>query len=295
MLEKILVPLDGSELSQLALPYPETLSEGLGSEIILLHVCKSGDAQYFHMDQLYLERISEIITAHLRQGAKVESVVLSGNPAEEIINYAEENNIGLLTMATHGRSGIKRWVLGSIADKVVRETTKAVLLIRVKGVNPAVPAERMLNKVVVPLDGSDVSEVVLPYIEEVASKLKARVALLQVVVPTHYTTEAGPARVQYSEKEINHLKAKARDYLEKAAARLKSKGVAITFEVAVGEASEEIVKFADRTNADLVAMATHGWSGFNRLFLGSVADHVLHTGKRPLLIVKPLQATTKTQ
>jgi len=289
MYEKILVPLDGSALSELALPYPEELGQKLGSAILLLHVCKPGDAQYFHMDQLYLERILETTRMRMGERAKVESVVLSGNPAEQIIDYAEENNIGLLTMATHGRSGIKRWVLGSIADKVVRETTKPVLLIRVKGVSPAEPAERMLNKVVVPLDGSDVSEAVLPHIEEIAPKLKAQVALLQVVAPTHYTTTEGSlARVQYSEKEINQLKAKARDYLEKAGAGLKSKGVAITFEVAVGKAAEEIVNFANRTNADLVAMATHGWSGFNRLFLGSVADRVLHTGNTPLLLVKPL-------
>jgi nucleotide-binding universal stress UspA family protein len=151
-----------------------------------------------------------------------------------------------------------------------------------------------LNKIVVPLDGSDVSEAVLPYIEEAAPKLKAQVALLQVVEPTHYAIQGSVARVQYTEKEINQLKAKARDYLEKAGAGLKSKGVAITFEVAVGKAAEEIVNFASKTNADLVAMATHGWSGFSRLFLGSVADRVLHTGNTPLLLVKP-PSTPSTQ
>lgn len=295
MYEKILVPLDGSELSELALPYSEDLSEKLGSEIILLHVCEPPGSRCFHIHHLYMERMSEITKEHLEGKTKVEPIVLSGNVAEEIIDYAEENNISLITMATHGRSGMKRWMLGSIADKVARETTKPVLLIRAKGVHPAVREKEILNNLVIPLDGSKESEAILPYIEELAPRLKAEVTLLQVIVPTHYTIEPPPTQVMYSKEEIEQLKAKTRDYLEKAGSGLEGKGVHVRFEVAVGKEAEEIIKFADRTNADLVAMSTHGVSGFSQLFLGSVADRVLHIGNTPLLLVKPLGAVVETQ
>lgn len=305
MYEKILVPLDGSELSEIALPYAEDLSEKLGSEIILLHVCEPPGSECFHIHQLYIERLSEITKEHLEGRTKVEPLVLPGNPAEEIIDYAEGNNIGLITMATHGRSGVKRWMLGSIVNKVVRETTKPILLIRAKGVRPPIPEKRMLNKLLVPLDGSKASKVILPYIEELTSKLKPEVTLLQVIASAHYDVPMGEtvAAVPYSEKEIEELKAATRAYLEKAGSGLKNKRVTVRLEVAVGTGAEvtvgtaakEIVEFADKINADLIAMSTHGSSGFSRLFFGSVADRVLHTGNTPLLLVKPLEAAMETQ
>ncbi len=278
MYKKILVPLDISELSMVALPYAEQMAGRLGSEIILLSVSESAEAQDYHKHQMHVETIINT-TKHnaeryleKREGKeiKVESVILVGHPAEEIVDYADKEDIDLIVMATHGRSGIGRWTLGSVVDKVMRATKRPVALIRAKGARPDVREKGILNKALVPLDGSKEGEAVIPYIEELASGLKAEVLLLQV----------GPS------------KADTEDYLEKVSDRLKSKGITTRFEVRVGDAAGEIIKLADELNADLVAMSTHGRSGIGRWALGSVAERVLNAGNTPLLLVRAPGAST---
>jgi Universal stress protein UspA and related nucleotide-binding proteins len=177
---------------------------------------------------------------------------------------------------------------------VIRGTNKPVLLIRA---GTPLPAREIgiLNKLLVPLDGSKESAVIVPYVEELISKViaepKPEVTLLQVIAATHYIA-AGEAvtNVPYTKAEIEQLKAETKSYLEKAGSELKGKGVSTKFEVAVGNAAEEIISFADKINANLTAMSTHGHSGFSHLSLGSVADRVLRHGNTPLLLVRPAGA-----
>ena len=300
MYEKILVPLDGSELAEVALPYAEELAGRLGSEITLVFVLTPGSESvpdpYRRLHQYYIEKMVE----NTKEGAeryvkkpqgkaiKVEPRILVGNPAEEIVEYASKEDIGLIVMATHGRSGISRWALGSVANKVVRATERPVGLIRAKGARPDVRQKGILNKALVPLDGSKEGEAVIPYIEELASRLKAEVVLLQVLSTSyHVITAEGYGYVIYTDQQMESDKAFARDYLEKVGARLKRKGVIVKSEVRLGIAAEEIIKLADEMYADVVAMSTHGRSGVGRWVFGSVADRVLHEGNTPLLLVRP--------
>ncbi len=292
MYKKILVPLDGSDFSEVALPYAEELSERFGSELILLHVCPPELGIFSHKQDVYIEHMARVVKEQLRGEGKVETIFLVGEPNKEIISCAKREDISLIAMATHGQAGMKRWVLGSTADKVIRETSKPVLLIRA-GAPLAMPGKGMLNKVLVPLDGSKLGEAILPYIEELMSEAttesKPEVTLFQVIAATHYVA-AGTEVVKtipYTEAEIAQLKTKAEAYMEEAGSGLKSKKVTVKCEVAIGNAAEEIINLADESNANLTAMSTHGRSGFNRLFLGSVADRVLHHGDTPLLLVKP--------
>jgi nucleotide-binding universal stress UspA family protein len=228
----------------------------------------------------------------------VESTII-GSPgllthaAEEIVDYAEKENVSLIIMATHGRTGIKRWALGSTADKVVRSAKCPVWLVRA---NVDVPRKVKLGKLLVPLDGSKQSETVLAHIESLASKLKAKVTLLHVVVPPYhvypvaelagYYSGGGIVKVPYSEKELKPLKAGAREYLQKVSSKLTGQGITTNYKVRVGHAGEEIIKTADEMGADVVAMSTHGESGFSRWEHGSIADKVLHAGNTPLLLVR---------
>ena len=177
MYERILVPLDGSELAQIALPYAEKLAWALGSQIILIYVSESDEDKYQHMHQFYLRQMIETAKRdgeayQDRQGLgtiRVDSAILVGDPAEEIVEYAGKQDSGLIVMSTHGRSGIKRWAMGSIADKVLRATKQPISLIRAKGARPDTLGERtLLSKILVALDGSKESEAVIPYIEELA-------------------------------------------------------------------------------------------------------------------------------
>jgi len=292
MYEKILVPLNGSEITEVALPYAEELAGRLGSEVTLIYVGElAQDQQYHRMHQFYVQGIVELtkrgIERYIEKASgraiKVESKILAGDPAEEIVNYADKEDVGLIVMATHSRPVITRWALGSVAEKVARATKQPLVLIRARGARPDVREKNILKKVLVTLDGSKESEAVIPYIEELASKLKAEVILLQVLTPEYPTYNISQL------KQLEQARTSAKDYIEKMEAQLKQKGIAVRSELRerlTGGAAEEIIKLADEMNADVVAMSTHGRSGVSRWAFGSVADKVLHAGNTPLLLVR---------
>ncbi len=150
----------------------------------------------------------------------------------------------------------------------------------------------MEEKILVPLDGSEIGEAALPYVEQLVLKLlpevKVAVTLLQVVSSLTYYVVAGEAsmRVPYTEKEMEQIKKKAMDYLEETAEGLRSKGTTVEARVVVGNAAEEIIRVADEINADMIAMSTHGRSGLGRWAFGSITDKVLRAGNKPVLVVR---------
>ena len=150
----------------------------------------------------------------------------------------------------------------------------------------------MYERILVPLDGSEVGEAALPHVKKLISRLapevKVEVTLLQVVSDlTHYVVAGeASAAVPYTDKEIEQIKNKVMKYLQKAAEGLKSTGMIVKTIVEVGSAAEGITKTADKISADLIAMSTHGRSGITRWAFGSVTDRVLREGNRPVLTVR---------
>ncbi|MFC2011424.1 universal stress protein [Chloroflexota bacterium] len=154
----------------------------------------------------------------------------------------------------------------------------------------------MVKKIVIPLDGSKVGEAALSYVEKLVANFlpetKVEVTLLQVVPSLpHYMAAGGEDMtnlpIVYTEKEIEQFKEDAAGYLNKVGEALRSKGAIVSIMVGIGQAAEEIIKATDEINADLVAMSTHGRSGFSRWAFGSVTDRVLRGGSRPVLVVRP--------
>jgi nucleotide-binding universal stress UspA family protein len=309
MYKRILVPLDGSELAELALPYAEELAEKLDSEVILLNVRSSGEDPDNPELRTYLSKTVAIVEQNMKksgdaapgQKLKVTSAIIgpSGfltHAAEDITDYAEKEKISLIIMATHGRTGIKRWALGSTADKVVRAAKCPILLART---HIKVPRKIKLDKLLVTLDGSRLSETVLPHIESLAAKLKSQVILLHVVVPPYhiypvaetagYYSGSAIIRVPYSDKELKPLKEGAREYLRTISDKLTQMGISTSYKMRVGAAAEEIIELADELGVSLVAMSTCGESGFTRWEHGSVATKVLHAGNKPLLLIRERQ------
>ncbi len=297
MFKRILVPLDGSELSELALPYAEELAGTFNSEVELVYVCEPGENEYRHMYHLYVEQMAEQVRSHIkayhtgekRPTAIVKPVVLDGDPAAEIIDYAEKNDISLIVIVSHGRSGVMLWVMGSIATRVIQGTSKPVLFIRASIPGLKVGKGEIFSKILVPLDGSEAGEVTLPYIKEFTSKLKPKVTLLQVVEPGQYVhTVGGLNYVLFSEQRVEAMKAETKQYLEEVKKRLEDTEATIRSEVKTGNAAQEIIKLAGETNTRLVAISTHGRSGVRRWVSGSVAHKVLQAGHTPLLLVRVL-------
>jgi nucleotide-binding universal stress UspA family protein len=149
----------------------------------------------------------------------------------------------------------------------------------------------MLERILVPLDGSELAESVLPYVEELVSKLapelKVEVTLFQVLPPTYYVVagEAG-APVPYTGIEMEQLKNKAMGYLDKVGESLEGKGAIVECKVGIGKAAEEIIRATDEMSAGLVVMFTHGRSGLSQWAFGSVTAKVLRGGHRPVLLVR---------
>jgi nucleotide-binding universal stress UspA family protein len=309
MLKRILVPLDTSELAEIALPYAEEMAVKLRSEVTLLHVRTSADGPDKPEHQAYISRMTAQTEQNIKKApdlppgekVKVDSAVIGPphiitHPAEQIVDYADEKNYSLIVMATHGRTGIRRWALGDTADKVARAARCPVLLIRAAaGKHEVVHIEKIL----VPLDGSRPAEAVIPYIESLASKLKIEIVLYSVVEllfhlypyseQAGYYGTSGVIKVPYNEKEMQPAKEVAEKYIKAVNDKLKEAGVSTSYTLSIGSPADEIIRLEKEMHPDLVLMSTHGHSGFGRFDHGSIADKVLHAGSTPLLLVRPRQ------
>jgi nucleotide-binding universal stress UspA family protein len=289
MWKRILVPLDGSTLAELAIPYAEEVAAAFDSEIVLLNVSEPGENQYRHMHQLYLEEIAKQVREHIkgRRPDMVRVVVLPGEPAKQIINYAWRRKIGLIIMTSHGRSGITQWATGSVANKVLNATRVPVSLIKVVKPPQRVPGKPLLNKILLPLDGSKAGEAALPYIRELINRLESEVTLLGVVLAgQHVRTVGGLDFILYPEQYLEVVKTEAMEYLDKVYHRLSGGKAAVKVELKVGDVAREIIKFAEEMNFSLIAISAHGHSGIERWVFGGIAHKVLQASNTSVLLVR---------
>ena len=278
MFEKIVVPLDGSKLAEVALPYAEELGVKMGSDIVLLTINESEDSKELQNYCIYITKIKEATKGYAKKyienesGEAIEVVIANqtGDPAKGIIDYTLTLNFPLIIMASHGRSGMSRWAVGSVADKVVRSSSlQPVMLIRAKDSRSDIRDKRLLRKALVPLDGSFESEAVIPYISNIAFKIQMELILLQVLPKT------------------NQVEADAESYLASIRGKIQDiVDVNVNYKVCAGPVAETIIDLADELTVDLVAMSTHGMNRNNPLSLGSVAQKVFLGGNTPLLLIK---------
>ena len=289
MYKRILVTLDGSELAELALPYAECLAKTFGSDIILLSIIESTDSEYQHMYQLYVEKMAALVKHNIESNptATVEPVILSGKPAKEIIDYAEQNDVRLIIIASHGHTGIKSWAMGSVANNVLERTSVPILLVRAKTPCTEGSGEKLFSRILIPLDGSENGEAALAHIMELSNELQTEVTLLQVISDSkHVHTVGGQNIIRFTEEQLESTKTRTKQYLEEVCQKLTNTKAVTKCEVQIGDATEEVIKFADKMNASLVALSHQGHTGLGQLFMGSVAHKILHSGNKPVLLVK---------
>ncbi|MFQ5917795.1 MAG: universal stress protein, partial [Candidatus Binatia bacterium] len=230
----------------------------------------------------YLEGVASSLR---KDGLTVSSIVHEGYPASFIVSEAEREPATLIAMSTHGRSGITRWMLGSVSDKVLQAVTTPLLIIRPR--QQSLDPEVRLNSIIVPLDGSGISEQVLPHVSTLAKLLELKVNLIMVT----------PSEIDYYQYAENlaatyrDLSAKANadalDYLLSIKNRLEQEGVRTVEERLLhGHPAEVIVDHAREVRDNFVAMTTHGHSGIGRWLLGSVADRVVQGSGDPVLVIR---------
>jgi nucleotide-binding universal stress UspA family protein len=298
MYRKIMVPLDGSHLAEIVLPYAEEIVARFGAEISLVTVSEATPTDIDRLYGSYLEFATAQVRGELKawgvqEETRIHNEVLRGTPASEIINYADKNQIDLIAMASHGRSGEGPWLLGAIAGKVLRAADKPVLLIRVPASKTALEEKRLIRKILVPLDGSTMGEAGLPYAEMMAKVLQGELVLFHVLEPI-VPIAAGdgldyPGFHVYPEVE-ERRKASASAYFDKLSHSLRDRGVIVSQAIVSGSAANQIVDYAHSNAFDLIVMPTHGRSGLGRWVFGSVTDKVLHAGDTPVLTVRPGKA-----
>ena len=184
-------------------------------------------------------------------------------------------------MTTHGRSGFARWVMGSVADKVLRTSRRPLLLVHMRDEGQI--ADVQLKRILVPLDGSPLAESVLPFVEDLAVGLDASLLLQSVIVPTAalYAGTLLPS----TPPVLTEIEGGMREYVNRVAKRLERAGIRVDTNVAIGYAAETILDAAKQGSADLIALSTHGRSGPERWVLGSVADAVVRHSDRPCLVI----------
>jgi nucleotide-binding universal stress UspA family protein len=190
-------------------------------------------------------------------------------------------------MTTHGRSGLNRWLLGSVTEKVLRATTNPLLLVRAspEGVTQG---EATLKSIVAPLDGSALAEEVLPTVAKIAQKIGCEIFLFRAYTNPYsaFVSGGGPYAVNVDEL-LASVRDEARNYLEEKMAELRKEGVEeISYLLQEGVAADEIVAVASHTPDSLTVMCSHGRSGVKRWALGSVTETVVRHSSGPVLVIR---------
>jgi nucleotide-binding universal stress UspA family protein len=297
MFSKILVPLDRSTIAEQILPHARLWARALHVPVELMTVIdvssfapRVGPEKLGLIDTLveeaignsqeYLKRIAESFP-----GTDVKSTVDRGRVEEIIIDKAAADTTALVAMGTHGRSGINRWLLGSVAEKVLRAGRNPLLLVR-STASGGSGGEATLRSIVVPLDGSELSEQALPYATLFAKELR-----LSVVLVRSYDIRQGISAYQDVfpdwEKLEAEAKAEATAYLDDIGQELRKQGVTqVARVVTYGDPAGQIIELAGATANSFVAMGTHGRSGVQRWTLGSITEKVARHSAAPVLVIR---------
>lgn len=287
MIANILTPLDGSPLAERALPYAAALAGAAKAHLRLLHVMPIIPAVTRPWAEVDVAARLEHLAHNLRaKDIQATARTITGHPAAvAILEAAADPPADLIIMSTHGRSGIGRWLYGSVADRVLQQSEVPVLL-----VPPTLahtwPTDRR-PKIIVPLDGSDPSEAALGPARELAETLGADVLMMRVVegrgTAVYQFDPVGLAVRQATTEEIQT----ARTYLDGIAASSDPAVPPADVLIEEGDPFSAIARIARQETADLIIMATHGRTGLARLTMGSVATTTLQRAHVPVLMIRP--------
>lgn len=307
MYKKMLVLLDGSQLAESVFPCAKEIAGRLELDVILLQVYPPAAKEFVPTYQAYIDRAAETIRAQVIKlqeslGAKdirkpeIRGELKMGYHADEILRYVDENAIDLVMIASHGRSGVKRWTLGSVADKILRAAKVPVWMVHA-GVDKAIPFDKWPGQtILVPLPAWDLSASAIPHALMLAKQkgITVNVVLMRVVeppiMPSYYSPEMSGVPLNWGqlvEQEMARGKKNAQEYLSTIEEQLKMAGISVSSQVLVGRIADEIIGYAKKNPLTVIVMATRGRSGLSRLMYGSIAESVLFGTENPIVLVKP--------
>ena len=315
MYERIILADDGSDLARAAIPRTAAIAAATGADVLVVRVSLATGASPDDLDEddwddyltdesvataaanpLEAEpHMASVVTdLHARGVTRAGSLVVHGDAADALVATADEFEADLLVVSSHGESGIRRAVLGSVAEHLVHHARETAIL-----VNPPPHAGNdLIRRVLLPLDGSEVSQVAIPHAEHLARSLGADLVLLQVTdaegdllaAAMPIGTPPQPSiTVEMAQQVAREQHAEAEAELAVLAGALQARAVPVVEVVVVaGQPADAIIDAVNRLSIDVVVMATHGRGGLGRLLLGSVADAVArNTERAAVLLVRP--------
>jgi nucleotide-binding universal stress UspA family protein len=292
MLEKILIPLDGSNNAEMVIPFAEELASKTRVEINLVGVSQLMPENIGNLYTNYLNKIKEEMQTHIKTMEPAAEVtvsgdVLKGEPATEILRFAHENGTDLILMASSGGSVRGPWLVGNVAAKVLRAAHTPLFLVRTPANITYWDQRRLIRRILVPLDGSTTGSSAVPFIEVLAGICEAELVLFHVLQPTAMVSASHQPAVEHPVLIADESrKSDVVDYLEGICMRLNRMGLKTSTAVEVGLPAQRIIDYAKDNEIDLVAMSSHGRTGVERWVFGSVTDKVLHAGDTAVLVVQ---------
>lgn len=287
LFETIAVPLDGSELGELALTWATEIASSFGSRVYLLSVAGTSEDQ--NMRQAYLEHRAEVLREDIAERSRsgsalplVEVVLIEGDPAGRVVEFTETTDVNLLLLVSHGKSGIMPWPMGSTASRILARESKPVLFVRARKLESA-PAS-VFDRIVVALDGSVRGEEVIPYVEAWADHAKSNVVLFHSISASYEAdTIGGITPITVPKVELDRKQGEASAYLDGLKKRFSVTPETI---VCIGKPANEIIAYADENNVSLIAITSRGTTGASDWRFGEVAYKLLHGARQAVFIVK---------
>lgn len=312
MYRSLMVPLDGSGFAEHAVPYAVGVARRTGATVHLVRVhvplfaelsadvpsiaTARWSAEQRTAETAYLNAMASRVSA---TGVQVTADLMEGAVGQSLQASADNYDVDLIVMTTHGRGGFERAWLGSVADLLLRHEDLPILLVRpAEGTREMdVIAPVVFDHVLIPLDESERAERVLPHATEVAGTTDVRYTLLEATWPKlGFGSPYMPDTVELYQEEARRREQEAAAYLADIAGRLRERGATVQHEIVRQRpAGQAILAFAERNDVDLIAMASHGRGGLTRLFLGSVTDKIVRGASVPVLVFPARPARQRSQ
>jgi nucleotide-binding universal stress UspA family protein len=302
MLNHILVPLDGSTLAECVLPHVAAIAPVTHARITLLHVLqpaqKEGgnpavDPVEWHLQKQNAEKYLEGIVSRLSEAGilGVESVILEGNPAGSVIEFARSNNVDLIALSTHGNSGLSGWNVSGVVQKILLRSYKSTLLVRAYLPSATTTTKVRYKRLFVGMDCSARSEYVLPLAINLAQFYKAQL-ILETVIEKPRLINRMPVSQDVAElanQFVEKNQKAASHYFKQLLAQFSTKELKIKTHISIGDNSIAVLHdMAEESNADLVLLVAHGETGERRWPYGSVTTSFIAYGNTSLLIMQDL-------
>jgi nucleotide-binding universal stress UspA family protein len=290
MYDTILVPTDGSEHAVRAADHALYFADAFDAVVHVVNAvdiqAEAGPFAAGGVDDEFVDRLTERgretvaeIEATVDASDRIETAVVEGRPADAILDYAEDNDADLLAMGTHGRTGVSRYVWGSVTERVVRQASVPVLTVRETDRSRVGDG---YDDVLVPTDGSESATAAVDHGLAIAAAADARVHALNVIdVGDAATTPS----ISPPTELLTDLESAGQRATEEIAARARDAGLDAVTEIREGYPADDVLAYADENDVDLVAMGTQGRTGLNRYLLGSTAERVIRHAEVPVVAV----------